>query len=374
MSKGCSERNDKEARRSSLANIIHTEQQRSLKENKTIQKRNSKAQKDPIYLLDPGSDLDEDDGQLEGMDSRILTTNTFTNNRLTRLSWIQKLNKEAANNPINLLDSNSGPEDEDGLSISPPKATSSPNGTSPPNATSSPNEEVFDGLESGSDSAADETPAVGGDDFMHTDDFRRLFVGFVMVDTLVAMRWLDRKWHKVVEKKLTEVENEPFGEIIVHGGNDVSLDEACSDARIERLKQVTKVVFLLNITKVGDYACTYADNLIAVDIPEGITSIGDGSFADCSSLKEISFPKSLTSIGDSSFYGCKSLEEVDLLHTNVQELGGSAFWDCTSLREMKVPDSLQKFGTWVFAKCSNLVPSDIQGDKEAVVAYLRSIQ
>ncbi|GMI04058.1 hypothetical protein TrVE_jg11205 [Triparma verrucosa] len=63
-------------------------------------------------------------------------------------------------------------------------------------------EEVFEGSES--DSAADGTPVIGGDDFMHTDDFRRLFVGFVMVDTLVAMRWLDKKWHKVVEKKLTE--------------------------------------------------------------------------------------------------------------------------------------------------------------------------
>ena len=52
---------------------------------------------------------------------------------------------------------------------------------------------------------------VGGDDFMHTDDFRRLFVGFVMADTLVVMRWLDRKWHKVVEKKLIELEDEPFG-------------------------------------------------------------------------------------------------------------------------------------------------------------------
>ena len=45
-------------------------------------------------------------------------------------------------------------------------------------------EEVFEA----SDSAADDTPALGGDDFMHTDDFRRLFVDFVMVDTLVAMR------------------------------------------------------------------------------------------------------------------------------------------------------------------------------------------
>ena len=41
----------------------------------------------------------------------------------------------------------------------------------------------------------------------------------------LAMHWLDRKWHKVVEKKLIEFENEPFGKIIVHGGNDFSYDE-----------------------------------------------------------------------------------------------------------------------------------------------------
>ncbi|GMH95224.1 hypothetical protein TL16_g13105 [Triparma laevis f. inornata] len=200
---------------------------------------------------------------------------------------------------------------------------------------------------------------VGGDDFMHTDDFRRLFVGFVMVDTLVAMRWLDRRWHKVVEKKLTEFEDEPFGEIIVHGGNDISGEEAWATARKDRMKQVTKVVFLLNITKVGDYACAYASILVAVDIPEGIRSIGDYSFGGCSSLKVIKFPKSLTSIGVQSFEDCYSLEKVDLLHTKVKELGRQAFVDCISLREMKVPDSLKRFGDNVFQGCSKLVPSEI---------------
>ncbi|GMI04161.1 hypothetical protein TrVE_jg7030 [Triparma verrucosa] len=125
---------------------------------------------------------------------------------------------------------------------------------------------------------------------MHTDDFRRLFVEFVMVDTLVVMRWLDRKWHKVVEKKLAEFEDEPFGEIIVHGWNNISFEESNSGARRDRIKQVTKVVFLLNITKVGDRACMFAYNLVVVDIPEGITIIGNGSFKWCSSLKEIKLP------------------------------------------------------------------------------------
>ncbi|GMH85384.1 hypothetical protein TrST_g861 [Triparma strigata] len=199
-------------------------------------------------------------------------------------------------------------------------------------------EEVFEGSEL--DSAVDDTPAIGGDDFMHTDDFRRLFVGFVMVDTLVTMRWLDRKWHKVVEKMLTELEDEPFGEIIVHGGNDIDIYEAESAMRMDRMEQVTKVVFLLNVTKVGDDACRFASIFVAVDIPEGITSIGIGSFQDCTSLEDIKFPKSLTNIG-----------------------------------EMKVPDSLQKLGYNVFHNCSELVPSTIDVDnKNAVVTYLRSIQ
>ncbi|GMH92351.1 hypothetical protein TrVE_jg2605 [Triparma verrucosa] len=240
-------------------------------------------------------------------------------------------------------------------------------------------EEAFEGSELDA-SAATDTDTVGGDDFMHTDDFRRLFVDFATVDTLVAMRWLDRKWHKVVEKELNELENEPFDEFIVVGGNDISWEEADSDARVQRMEQVTKVIFLLNITKVGDRACFEASNLVVVDIPEGITSIGGHSFNGCSSLKDIKFPKALTNIGASSFCGCSSLERVDLLHTNVQELGDNAFRNCTSLREMKVPDSLLNFGEDVFWNCSKLVPSDIDvtdmgnDATSEVVNYLFSIQ
>ena len=56
---------------------------------------------------------------------------------------------------------------------------------------------VFEGSEL---EPTDDTPVAGGDGFMHIDDFRRLFVGFVMADTLVAMRWLDRKWHSPWEE------------------------------------------------------------------------------------------------------------------------------------------------------------------------------
>ncbi|GMI08725.1 hypothetical protein TrVE_jg9306 [Triparma verrucosa] len=231
--------------------------------------------------------------------------------------------------------------------------------------------EVFEGSELDS---ADVTPAGGGDDFMHTDDFRRLFVDFAMADTLVAMRWLDRKWHKVVEKKLTELENEPYGGMIVHGGNDIGRNELFSYTRKEKMNRVTKAVFLLNVTKVGDRVFAHAA-ILCIDIPEGITTIGDASFAGCISLNDIKFPKSLTSIGQSSFYNCSSLGRVDLLHTNVKKLGQASFCDCISLSEMKVPASLQSYGANAFIGCVNLAPPTINlWVTGAIVDYLRSAQ
>ncbi|GMH94265.1 hypothetical protein TrST_g13689 [Triparma strigata] len=221
--------------------------------------------------------------------------------------------------------------------------------------------------------AADVTPAVGGDDFIHADKFRRFFIMYVDGNTLMKMRLLSKEWNAVTDEWIDGLVGS--GEMMVVQRNDISFEEAYFRARIE---QVMKVVFLLNITKVGNCACAYASNLVVVDIPEGITIICDNSFSDCRSLKDIKFPKSLTKIGRASFSDCFSLEEVDLLHTNVRALGDSAFHGCTSLREMKIPDSLQKFGELVFYGCSKLVPSDINvgydQDVSEVVAYLRKIQ
>ena len=155
----------------------------------------------------------------------------------------------------------------------------------------------------------------------------------------------------------------------------MSHDEAWSGARKERMKQVTKVVFLLNTTKVGDHVFWGAKNLISIYLPGGISSIGDCSFLGCNSLKVVTFPKSLTIIGRFSFQYCSSLESVDLFQTKVQELGVNAFHQCTSLKSMKIPDSLQKLGNHVFYRSLKLVPSEIRtSDNNAVVAYLRSIQ
>ena len=74
------------------------------------------------------------------------------------------------------------------------------------------------------------------------------------------------------------------GEMIVHDGKEISAEVA--GAREERFALITRVMFLLNITKVGERACIYAVNLVVVDIPDGVERIGNYAFCYCSSLTD----------------------------------------------------------------------------------------
>ena len=181
------------------------------------------------------------------------------------------------------------------------------------------------------------------------------------------------QWQKDKEKKSTT---------LAVWGNNVGEGEADSNARKERMKLVTNVIFLLNVTKVGDRTCAHTSILVTVDIPEGITSIGDYSFAYCKSLKDIKFSTTVESIGQQAFTGCESLVNINLLNTRINRIASKAFGDCKKLKSMKIPDALEMsgFGRFVFQNCSELVPTkinvsdtgnDVTGE---VIAYLHKVR
>ena len=162
----------------------------------------------------------------------------------------------------------------------------------------------------------------------------------------MALRVATKGWNVAADVLIDE--GVRSSELIVHGGNDLTLEDAY--ARRGRHEHVTLVIFFLNITKVGRRACCYT-SLVVVDIPEGVESIGFMAFDHCHSLTTVSFPTTLKSIGGLAFGYCTSLENVDLFHTNLQELGYRAFMNCSNLTSMFIPDSLQTLGEWVFAEC-----------------------
>ncbi|GMH76812.1 hypothetical protein TrLO_g2670 [Triparma laevis f. longispina] len=79
---------------------------------------------------------------------------------------------------------------------------------------------------------------------MFTDDFKRLLVDLVMGDMLMALRLATKLWKRVVDAFIDEgVES---GAIIVRGSKAVAWPD---DARKERLRLVTRVIFILNIRR-----------------------------------------------------------------------------------------------------------------------------
>ncbi|GMH62702.1 hypothetical protein TL16_g03533 [Triparma laevis f. inornata] len=203
------------------------------------------------------------------------------------------------------------------------------------------------------------------DQFMHTPEFKRHFFEFVHVQTLMVLRVATKGWNAAADA-LTD-EGVMSGELMVHGGKDIrdwarnnlSNYDEYRDALKAKHEPVKRVIFHLNITKVGVRACRYATNLVVVDIPEGIENIGIDTFSDCYSLTTASFPRTLKSIGNRAFYSCTSLENVDLLHINLKKIDTQAFVYCEELKSMTIPDSLQRLRGYVFHNCDKLVPSNI---------------
>ncbi|GMH60915.1 hypothetical protein TL16_g03152 [Triparma laevis f. inornata] len=217
------------------------------------------------------------------------------------------------------------------------------------------------------------------DQFMHTPEFKRHVVEFFPGDTLMNLRLATKTWKAAVDALIDKgVKNTT---ILVHQGRDIRYE--AFKARKERCKLVTRVMFHLNrrITRVGMWAFRFADNLVSVEIPEGVESIGERAFYRCSNLTTVSFPSTLKSIGDSAFMQCSNIiDNVDLLHTNLVALGRGAFAGCSELKVVRIPDSIQYFGVDVFLHCVKLCPSSIDANHQyndmtsEVVVYLRSQQ
>ncbi|GMH88584.1 hypothetical protein TL16_g11194 [Triparma laevis f. inornata] len=103
---------------------------------------------------------------------------------------------------------------------------------------------------------------LSGNNFLNTDDFRRLIVPYLSNDALMAIRLASKPWSRVVDEFIDDsVES---GAITVRGEEDL---QGSFDDFKERHECVTRVIFLLNITKFGGPACAFATNLVVVDYP-----------------------------------------------------------------------------------------------------------
>lgn len=100
------------------------------------------------------------------------------------------------------------------------------------------------------------------------------------------------------------------------------------------------------VTKIGDYAFYYSDNVYRVGMHDQITHIGRAAFAGCSRLTVI-LPSNLKEIGDYAYNHTNNSSIT--IPKSVEKIGNCAFLNCKYLEKVNFPESVKEVGCFVFA-------------------------
>jgi len=95
----------------------------------------------------------------------------------------------------------------------------------------------------------------------------------------------------------------------------------------------------------------YMDNIISVEIKNGITSIGAYAFYNCQGLQTIKIPDSITSIGADAFSYCACLTSISI-PDSVTSIGKDAFYLCTGITDVYCYADPKEL-TWIEDGCND---------------------
>lgn len=104
-----------------------------------------------------------------------------------------------------------------------------------------------------------------------------------------------------------------------------------------------------------EFVSPFFDNneIIAINITDGITNIGDYAFDSCLNLEKVSLPNSVKTIGKYSFRNCTQLENISIPNS-VNLIKEGAFDACIGLSSVEIPNSVNTIGMNAFCNCTNL--------------------
>jgi len=128
-------------------------------------------------------------------------------------------------------------------------------------------------------------------------------------------------------------------------------------------EELLEVQLCEGLTKIGQDAFRRCTSLRHIKIPSSVKVIKMGAFNDCHNLETVELCEGLEYIEGNVFRGCKSLKRISIPST-VKQIGGGAFLDCTSLSEVELRDGLDWIGRGAFCNCVSLkkikIPSTIK--------------
>ena len=152
------------------------------------------------------------------------------------------------------------------------------------------------------------------------------------------------------------------GTLTISGTGDVDYSDY---APWEKFKdQITKVIITQGVTSIktwGAFSC--CDNLVSVQLPNGLKSMGESAFQGCTSLKDIRIPEGVVSIEDGTFYRCENLASITLPES-LKTIEHGAFEECNSLESITIPSGVTKISITSIA-CAKLENINVSADNKA---------
>lgn len=102
----------------------------------------------------------------------------------------------------------------------------------------------------------------------------------------------------------------------------------------------------------------YRNDVLRVELEEGITNIGGSAFRSCAELESVSIPESVTVIQSGAFAYCTNLESIRL-PDGLKVIDANAFQNCTALHSVSIPNGVETIGRSAFTDCSGMISISI---------------
>ncbi len=147
-----------------------------------------------------------------------------------------------------------------------------------------------------------EVRMVSGSTFLDCDDINSVFLGKnveVFVYRAADMSSL---------KEIKVHEDNKF--LYVEDG--VLYDRSGTLIKCPSSKSGDKYVVKNGINSIFEYAFAGCEELVSVEIPQGVTYLGRQAFSGCYNLTTVKFPESVRYVGNEVFGGCQKLEDVNI--------------------------------------------------------------
>lgn len=138
--------------------------------------------------------------------------------------------------------------------------------------------------------------------------------------------------------------------------------------------EILTVEIMDGVTTIGKSAFYYCDKITSVTIPTSVTRIEDAAFHICDALTSIKIPNSVTYIGKSAFYSCDKLQSITI-PASVVHVGDNAFTGCSGMTTAVIAIGVQSMGSMAFSSCNRLTSISIPytmtsiGDRAFAYSY-----